>query len=75
MKLDMIKGLDQTTVDGLTEAILIAMCDVRKDGLLVMPRLGNTPEDNMDFARQIASTLLGQPTDADYMAAMGPCGK
>lgn len=54
-----LRGLDQTTVDGLAEALLIAMCYVRKDGLLVMPRLGNTADDNVDFAIQIAKTLLG----------------
>jgi len=75
MKPVMLEGLDQTTVEGLAEAILVAMCYVRKDGLIVMPRLGNTTEDNIDFAMQIAAMLLGKPTESDYMAAMGPCGK
>lgn len=54
-----LRGLDQKTVDGLAEALLVAMCYVKKDGLLVAPRLGNTPEDSVDFARQVAEMLIG----------------
>jgi len=60
-----VKHIDKTTVDGLAEALMIAALHVKKDGKYVALRFGNTPEDSIDFARQMAEILLGG-TDGNH---------
>jgi hypothetical protein len=51
--------LDLDTKDGLTEAIMIAITRIKdKNGKLVQVRLGNTPEDDINFVAQVAETLI-----------------
>lgn len=51
--------LDLDKQDGLAEALLIAIASLKDgDGKLLRVKLGNTVEDDVAFARQIADTLL-----------------
>jgi len=51
--------LDLETQEGLAEAILISVASLKdSDGKMLHIKFGNTTEDDINFARQIASTLL-----------------
>lgn len=51
--------LDLETQEGLAEAILISVASLKdSDGKVLWIKFGNTTEDDINFARQIASTLL-----------------
>ncbi len=52
-----IKGLDKTTVDGLAEALLIAMCHTKDIDGKAMPL-----HIDVNIARQVAAMLLGEST-------------
>lgn len=58
---EIIDGLDKTDVDGLAEAILIAMHSVVDEkGRRVSPRLADSVEEEINYARQMAKMLLGK---------------
>lgn len=58
---EIIDGLDKTDVDGLAEAILIAMHSVvDEEGRRVAPRLADSVEEEINYARQMAKMLLGK---------------
>ena len=66
---NMINSCDKTTVYGLTEAILIAMSNLRNSrGLLMNISFSNNPDafvktaENIKFANQIAQMMLGEKT-------------
>jgi hypothetical protein len=55
----LIDGLDKTTEAGFTEALLIAIGNVKnKDGLLVRLILGDTIEEHIEYAKQIAKMMV-----------------
>lgn len=58
---DLINGLDKTTVDGLAEAILIAFHSVvDEEGRRIAPRMAETVQEEINYARQMAKMLLGK---------------
>lgn len=51
--------IDMDTQDGLVEAMMIAIASIKdNEGKCVRVRLGNTPEEDLSFMRQVADTLL-----------------
>jgi hypothetical protein len=55
----LIDGLDKTTEAGFAEALLIAISSVKnKDGLLVRLILGDTIEEHIEYAKQIAKMMV-----------------
>jgi uncharacterized membrane protein YwaF len=55
----LIDGIDKTTERGLTEALLIAISNVKnKDGLLVNEKLGSNYSEHMEYVEQVAKMLL-----------------
>lgn len=58
---DLINGLDKTDVDGLAEAILIAFHSVvDEEGRRIAPRMAETVQEEISYARQMAKMLLGK---------------
>ena len=58
---DWINGLDKTDVDGLAEAILIAFHSVvDEEGRRIAPRMAETVQEEISYARQMAQMLLGK---------------
>jgi len=54
-----IDGLDKTTEAGFAEALLIAISDLKnKDGLRVRLTLGDTFEEDIGYAKQIARMMI-----------------
>ena len=55
-----IDGLDKTTVDGLAEALMIAMLNLKDDqGRYLAIRLDPDPGVSIKHAKSIAAMLLG----------------
>ena len=55
----LIDGLDKTTEAGFAEALLIAISNVKnKDGLIVSLTLGDTFEEHVEYAKQIAKMMV-----------------
>ena len=71
---ELVDSLDKTTEYGFAEALLIAIsCLEDKRGLLLNVRLSDDPEEMVDFAKQIARTMLnkGASMKADDIQAGG----
>jgi hypothetical protein len=56
---DVLDSMDKNNVEGFAEALLISIASLKKDGKVLRVRLGNTIEDDIDFAHQIARMMLG----------------
>jgi hypothetical protein len=56
----LINGLDKTTVDGLAEALLIAVTSLKDDhGRYLIIRFDPDPITNIKHAKSVAAMLLG----------------
>jgi hypothetical protein len=55
----LIDGLDKTTKAGFSEALLIAISDLKnKDGLHIRLTLGNDFEEHIEYVKQIAEMMI-----------------
>jgi hypothetical protein len=58
---ELARSLDHTTVEGLAEAIMIAITGLKdREGKYVRVHIGENFEDHIEFSIQIAETLLGK---------------
>lgn len=58
---ELARSLDHTTVEGLAEAIMIAIAGLKdREGKYVRVQIGNNFEDHIEFSIQVAETLLGK---------------
>jgi hypothetical protein len=56
---ELMDGLDKTTENGFTEALLIAISNVKnKDGLLVNVTLCDDFDEHIGYIKQIAKMML-----------------
>ena len=58
---ELARSLEHTTVEGLAEAIMIAVAGLKdREGKYVRVHIGENFEDHIEFSIQIAETLLGK---------------
>ena len=58
---EMVNSVDKTTVVGMAEALLISITSLKdREGKLLCVRLGNEFGDDIEFATQMAETLLNK---------------